>query len=219
MTKNYQRFISFEGIDYSGKSTQVKMLVKRLQRLGVEPVVLREPGGTRISERIRDILLDTAYFEMHEKCEILLYEAARAQLVHQKIIPLLESGRFVIADRFFDSSSAYQGFGRGLTLDEVKQLNRFATSALKPYRTFFIDISPQEAQRRQVANNRTRDRLESAGIEFFTKIRQGFLTLCEEEPGRFIKINGEGTPAEVAEKVWAKILKIWELHLNFDAAK
>ncbi|HFE62936.1 MAG TPA: dTMP kinase, partial [Caldithrix sp.] len=86
MTKNYQRFISFEGIDYSGKSTQVKMLVKRLQRLGVEPVVLREPGGTRISERIRDILLDTAYFEMHEKCEILLYEAARAQLVHQKII-------------------------------------------------------------------------------------------------------------------------------------
>lgn len=219
MAKEYQRFISFEGIDYSGKSTQVKILIDRLGRFGIEPVVLREPGGTRISERIRSILLDPAYSEMHKKCEILLYEAARAQLVHQKIFPLLETGKFVIADRFYDSTTTYQGFGRGLTLDEVRQLNSFATSALKPYRTFFIDISPQEAQQRQLANNHTRDRLESAGIEFFTRIRRGFLTLCEEEPGRFIKINGEGTPEEVAEKVWAKIVEIWGLPVDPDSMK
>ena len=140
--KIYKNFISFEGIDFSGKTTQIQMLLNRLSVNHIQPVLVREPGGTTISEKIREILLSTDYSEMNEKTELFLYEAARAQLVHEKIVPLLEKGEYVIADRFYDSTTAYQGFGRELDLKIVEMINHFATSRLQPYLTFFIDISP-----------------------------------------------------------------------------
>lgn len=211
MFQTFKRFISFEGIDYCGKSTQIELLQKRLNELGIIPVVLREPGGTVISEKIRELLLDPSHSEMHERTEILLYEAARAQLVHEKIIPLLEAEKFVIADRFFDSTTCYQGYGRGLELEFVQKLNCFATGGLQPFKTFFIDISPEEARVRQIRSGASTDRMESAGLEFFSKIRQGFIQLCKKYPERFVRIDGGRDPEVVAGDVWEVLSTIWEL--------
>ncbi|GAB4371842.1 MAG: dTMP kinase [Calditrichia bacterium] len=207
--KHFKKFISFEGIDFSGKTTQIQMLIDRLRQVGIRPEVLREPGGTAISEKIREILLSTEHPEMHERTEILLYEAARAQLVHQKLIPMLNAGKYIIADRYYDSTTCYQGYGRGLNLRVVHTLNRFATSGLRPYRTFFLDISPQEAYRRQTQNRHHRDRLESGGVEFFQKIRQGFHTLSREEPKRFIVIDGEREAEVISREIWEEVKKMW----------
>lgn len=209
--KIYKNFISFEGIDFSGKTTQIKMLLERLKSYKIHPLVVREPGGTRISEKIREILLNPLHSEMFEKTEILLYEAARAQVVHEVIISYLQEGKYIIVDRFFDSTTAYQGYGRELEIKFVQRLNNFATSNLKPYKTFFIDISPKEAESRQIKYNHSQDRLEGTGIEFFIKIRNGFLKLCEEEPERFIRINGERAPDEIAGDIWKSLRKIWPL--------
>ncbi|MFZ0390706.1 MAG: dTMP kinase [Calditrichia bacterium] len=205
-----RRFISFEGIDYSGKSTQISLLRRNLQTAGIDTVLVREPGGTEISEAIRRILLDPANRLLHQKTEILLYEAARAQLVHEKLLPLLQSGAYVIADRFFDSTTAYQGYGRNLDLTAVKQMNRFATSGLSPCKTFFIDITPQEAARRQQAGRLDMDRLESGGTAFFNKIREGFLKLCREEPERFIRVNGERPLEEITREIWQTVEQLWK---------
>ncbi len=210
-TTHYKRFISFEGIDFCGKSTQINALLERLTEHGISPLLVREPGGTVISEKIRAILLSPAHREMHMRTEIFLYEAARAQLVHQKILPALQTGKYVIADRFFDSTTAYQGYGRRLDLEAVKLLNRFATAGLKPYRTFFIDISVEEAERRGQQMGRGRDRLESGGRDFFQRVRQGFLKLCKEETERFVRIDGERPMDIIAREIWEIVRKIWEL--------
>jgi dTMP kinase len=207
----YKKFISFEGIDFSGKSTQINLLIKNLNSVGIYPVIFREPGGTKISEMIRDILLSKKHSEMIDQTEILLYEAARAQLVHEKILPLLKSDKYIIADRFYDSTTAYQGFGRNIDFSVVQVLNNFATSYLKPYKTFFIDISAQLAQKRSQKNKDGLDRLESSGIDFFQKIRDGFLKLCEMEPERFILIDGEKSIDEISEKIWTTVKIIWEI--------
>ncbi len=207
--ETFQKFISFEGIDFSGKTTQIKLLLDRLGEYDVKPVIVREPGGTPISEKIRDILLSPVHSEMIDKTEILLYEAARSQLVHQKIAPLLREGNYVIADRYYDSTTAYQGYGRGLNLNVVRTLNQFATSGLKPFRVFFIDISPEEARKRQIAAGHSPDRLESGGLNFFAKIRNGFLELCKEEPARFLRIEGEDEPGRIFGTIWKEIEKIW----------
>ena len=209
--KNKQNFISFEGLDFSGKTTQIELLVDRLRQLQIEPLVVREPGGTEISEKIREILLDRTHHQMHPRSEILLYSAARAQLVHQIILPALDRGERVIADRFFDSTSAYQGAGRGVEADFVRRLNRFATSGLTPYRTFFIDISPQEAERRRRRNSLAADRMESGGPEFYRKIRKGFLQMAGEESRRFIIIDGEQSPEKIAREIWRHVSTIWKL--------
>lgn len=206
-----KKFISFEGIDFSGKSTQIHMLMDKLQPYHIRPVLVREPGGTEISEKIREILLNTAHSDMGAKTEILLYEAARAQLVSQKIIPLLQKGNYVIADRFHDSTTAYQGTGRELDMQMVKMLNQFATSGVKPYRTFFIDISPQEAENRRLLTGKSRDRLESGGIDFFIKVRESFLILCDQEPNRFVRIDGERSQQDIAADIWQHIRGIWSL--------
>jgi len=209
--KIYKNFISFEGIDFSGKSTQIKILLERLKSHKINPLIVREPGGTRISEKIRELLLSPSHSEMVERSEILLYEAARAQLVHEVILPQLEQGRFVIADRFYDSTTAYQGSGRDLPRKFVLELNRFATSELKPYRTFFIDITPEMAQQRQIEKRHAQDRLESGGLNFFKKTREGYLQLCNEEPERFIKINGMRKTEEIASDIWKGVSEIWNL--------
>ena len=184
-----RRFISFEGIDFSGKSTQIALLRDWLQRRGFEVYILREPGGTEISEKIRRILLDKDHSNMTEHTEIFLYSAARAQLVQEKIIPLLRRGAFVIADRYVDSTTAYQGYGRGIDLDVVAKINQAATYGLMPGTTFLLDLTPQQAEERRRNGQRSTDRMEEGGREFFERIYNGYRRLARQEPERFVVID------------------------------
>lgn len=189
-------FLTLEGIDFSGKSTQARMLVDALSR---ERAVcfLREPGGTPISERIRAILLDRKNLELTDRAELLLFSASRAQLVASVIRPALGRGEIVICDRYYDSTTAYQGSGRGLPMDAVRAINTFATGGLAPDLTLFIDIPVEEIERRRVAAGKGFDRMEAAGWEFFEKVRKGYCDLVAAEPGRFVRIDGTRPPDDV----------------------
>jgi dTMP kinase len=209
--KQYKNFITFEGIDFCGKTTQVEGLINDLKESGIKVHLVREPGGTIISEKIRQILLDKSHREMHPSTEILLYSAARSQLTHQTIFPLLETEEYVIADRFFDSTTAYQGYGRNLDITFVAALNQFATSDLVPYKTFFIDILPEEAARRRKAAGRKSDRLESEDIRFYHAIREGYQKLAQQLPNRFITIAGNQPVNQIAQEIREQILQIWKL--------
>jgi dTMP kinase len=165
--------------------------------------VLREPGGTELSERVRALLLERSAEPVHMLSEILLFEASRAQLVHQIIRPALARGETVVCDRYYDSSTAYQGFGRGIPLDTVHTLNAIATGRLAPDLTFLLDIPVREIARRQAAAGVASDRMESAGTDFYQRVRNGFLTLVTSEPGRVVRVDGEGEPAAVAATVWS----------------
>ncbi len=183
-------FISFEGLDYSGKTTQAAILADALKRDGREVLLLREPGGTAISEKVRSILLDGEHGELTSVAEMLLFSAARNQLVQQVIRPALEKKKIVICDRFVDSTTVYQGFGRGLNLEDVKAVNRISTGGIMPEFTFFLDIEVEEMLRRREVARGTADRMESSGIEFFRRVRDGFWILAQEYPARFIVVNG-----------------------------
>jgi dTMP kinase len=212
--RKYKSFVSFEGIDFCGKSTQIELLVEKLKHLKLAVRVLREPGGTAISEKIRQILLDTENINMHPHTELLLYSAARAQLVNQSILPDLKKGIYVLADRFFDSTTTYQGYGRSIDLNFIEQLNRFATSDVEPYATFFIDIPPAEAEKRRQKNNFKRDRMENEGKIFYSKIRKGYVKLWKSNPQRFIKLDGLASVDEISEKIWSTLCGIWDLPLS-----
>ena len=198
-------FITFEGIDGSGKTTQVDLLCRRLREAGHQVVLVRDPGGTRISERIREILLDRQLREMAPVTELLLYEAARAQLVAEKVIPALEAGKIVVSDRFFDSTTAYQGYGRGIELDSVRKANELGSLGLTPDLTVYIDVPVQEGLRRLRDQGGERDRLESEDSEFVQRVREGYLRLAEEEPERVVVLNGLEPPEVLADQVWAKL--------------
>lgn len=183
-------FITFEGLDFCGKSTQVQLLEKYLIKKGIKVIVVREPGGTEISEKIRDILLDKKNNEMKNKTELLLFSASRSQLVDQTILPSLQNGYYVISDRFHDSSIAYQAFGRGLDFDFVYKLQSFVISQAIPRLTFFIDIPVEEVVRRMSNVKKIElDRIESSKTDFYEKVRQGYFYLAEKDK-RFIIING-----------------------------
>ncbi|WP_456443000.1 dTMP kinase [Caldithrix abyssi] len=186
---NTQRFISFEGLDYSGKSTQIRLLEKHLTDRGYQVFTIREPGGTTISEKIRDILLDKAHINMTDRCELFLYSAARVQLVKEKIIPLLQKDYFILADRYVDSTTAYQGFGRGLDLNMVEQINQAATFGILPGTTFYLRFAPEQIARRMHKSGRETDRLESAGNAFYRKVFQGYEILAEKNKDRFCVID------------------------------
>lgn len=207
------RLITLEGIDFSGKSLQAQLLYDRLVREWArgdsgKVLLFREPGGTRISERVRDILLDAQLKEMHPVTEMLLYSAARSQLIAEKILPALQEGRVVLCDRFYDSTTAYQGYGRGIPLDVVKKAHEIATHGLRPDLTLVIDVSPEEAERRQENAGRRRDRMESEEREFYRRVREGYLALAREEPGRVIIVPGERDPEEIAGEIWQAVQKI-----------
>jgi len=195
-------FITFEGIDYCGKTTQAKLLVDRLKDLGKEVVFLREPGGTVVSEKIREILLDRQHLEMSQRAELLLFSAARTQLVSEVIRPALQEGKIVVCDRFVDSTTAYQGYGRGLALQEVTSINRIATFGTTPDLTVLIDIEVSEISKRQRAAGLTADRMESAGVDFYTKVRKGYLTLAKQESDRFVVINGAHSINEIHNEIY-----------------
>lgn len=183
-------FISFEGIDFSGKSTQCRLLEKFLTEKGYDVVLLREPGGTRISERIRELLLDKNSSGMSVLTELLLYSASRAQLVDEVIKPTLVLGKAVICDRFADSSTAYQGFGRGLEIKEIEIINKVATGGLEPDLTIFVDITVEESLKRLKTAGKLTDRIESEGTTFFELVRQGYLQLATRHKDRFKVVDG-----------------------------
>ncbi len=206
--KQRLRFISFEGIDYSGKSTQIEYLKNYLEQKGFKVNILREPGGTQISEMIRSILLDKNHSKMHERCEILLYSAARVQLMTEKIIPLLQENEFVIADRFADSTTAYQGYGRGLDLDLVNQINHFATLDIMPGITFYMKINPEEAFQRRKDSGRDPDRLESAGKSFYMNIYKGYRKMAEEQPDRIFVLDATQVREQIHRQIINKVEKL-----------
>jgi len=197
-------FLTFEGVDFSGKTTQARLLVDRLSR---ERTVcfLREPGGTEISERIREILLDRKHLELTDEAELFLFSASRAQLVTQVIRPALRRGEMVICDRYYDSTTAYQGYGRRLNLHAIRTINAFATGALVPDLTIFVDIPVEEIERRKHAAGKGFDRMESAGREFFERVRAGYCALCADEPDRVLRVDGT-RPVDTVHKEILDIL-------------
>jgi dTMP kinase len=194
-------FISFEGIDFCGKSTQVELLKKYLLGKNKEVEIIREPGGTEISEKVREILLDKKHYHMFMEAEIFLFSASRAQLVREKIRPCLEKGIYVISDRFHDSTTAYQGFGRGIDPETVKHINNLAIGKTIPGLTFIVDIPVEVAeQRKNQKHNMELDRIEVSDSGFYNRVRQGYLSLAEKEK-RFKIIDGTLSIQEVHNKV------------------
>jgi dTMP kinase len=184
-------FLTFEGVDSSGKTTQAAILVDALRARGGPPVhFIREPGGTAISERLREILLDRGNLELTELTELFLFSASRAQLVAQVILPALARGETVVCDRYYDSTTAYQGYGRGLDLESVRRINAVATAGTDPDLTVLVDITVGEIQARKSASGEPTDRMENAGREFYERVRSGYLAIAREHPGRFLVIDG-----------------------------
>jgi dTMP kinase len=205
-------FITFEGLDFCGKSTQVKLLKEKLESIGKKVVLIREPGGTEISEKVRDILLDKENSAMHIEAELLLFSASRAQLVREKIIPLLDEGAFVVSDRFHDSSIAYQGYGRGINIDSVMAIQKFAIGDAVPQITFFIDLSLNEIdKRREKYGTKNLDRIELSENDFYSKVREGYLELSKAEK-RFKVIDG----TQSIEEIHSQIIKELKKLVSFD---
>jgi len=199
-------FISFEGIDGCGKSTQADLLRSYLESKGEQVELLREPGGTALSEQIREILLNPNNEKMDPSTESILLSASRAQLTREIIIPALERGNVVICDRYADSTLAYQGYGRGINLEWLEKLNAFATAGLKPDITLLVDIPVDEALNRM--QSKSFDRIEMEGIEFLDKVRSGYLELTDRFSKRYFMIDGMETIEEMSKKIINKIEEI-----------
>ena len=200
-------FISFEGPDGAGKSTQIEFLKQYLEDRGLEYIFTREPGGTKISEKIREMLLDKENSDMTARTEALLYAASRAQLVEKVIEPALKEGKIVVSDRYIDSSIAYQGFGRDLG-PKVTEINKFAVNELEPDLTFLMMISPDDVKERLDQNNL--DRLESEDLEFKKKVLEGFESVAEEYRFRVHVIDATLSKEEIRDS----IIKEVEWHFN-----
>ena len=199
------KFITFEGCDGCGKSTQLKLLSKYLTENHIPHIFTREPGGGKISEAIREILLNGKNENMTDECEALLFAAARVQHLSDRVEPALQEGKLVICDRYVDSSLAYQAYGRGLGREFVEKINAYALTNYRPDVTVFIDLTPETAfQRKHGADEN--DRMEKAGMEFHKRVYEGYKTVAGEEPNRVVCVNGEQTPEEIFADV-VKILK------------
>jgi len=203
-SSNNAKFITFEGIDGCGKSTQARLLLEYMNKSGVESILVREPGGTNISESIREILLHSSSGQMGDRTESLLMTASRAQLTQDVIIPNMDQGKFVIADRYSDSTLAYQGGGRNLDVEWLIELNNYATFTLLPDITFFVDIRPEEALRRLDSN---KDRIEGEGIEFQARVRKTYHELAERFNDRYVILDGYGKIDDIHQKVLNEMIR------------
>ncbi len=201
-------FITLEGGEGSGKSTAIKIIVPRLEKLGYKVVLTREPGGTPISEEIRNVILDKKNTAMDPMTEALLYAASRRQHIVEKIKPALQKGEIVISDRFLDSSLAYQGGARGLGIERVYELNQYATDGLLPDLTIFFELKPQEGLKRIEANaSREVNRLDVEKMSFHEIVYNSFEALCAKFPGRIVRIDASKKAEEVADEAYEEILK------------
>jgi len=206
-------FITFEGIDFCGKSTQIELLKEHLISENKKVEIIREPGGTAISEKIRELLLSKEHNEMFMEPEIFLFSASRAQLVREKIQPLLDKGYYVLSDRFHDSTTAYQGYGRGVDLDTVNKINLLAIDGTLPDLTFIIDIPIEVAESRKMEKEEEQlDRLEILDNEFFNRVREGYLTMAQQEE-RFKVIDGVLSIECISEKILNEVKKLEEKQL------
>ncbi len=206
-------FITFEGPEGSGKSTQARMLVEWLESLGYDVVATREPGGTRIGEAVRRIILSVEHSEMNPRTEALLFSAARAQLVFQVIKPALEEGKIVVSDRYADSTMAYQGYGHQLEIEDLKAITRFATGGLVPDITFYLDLPVEEGLERKardsVNGGEKLNRLDLAAVEYHKKVRNGYLKLVEEN-GRWHVLDAKKPPHTIQEEIRKVVRKSLE---------
>lgn len=198
-------FITFEGGDGAGKSTHIKFLARVLEGAGCEVVRVREPGGTSIGEQLRAVVLDPANGEMAPETELLIYEAARAQIVTQVIEPALARGAVVLCDRFTDSTTAYQGYGRGLSLDFISQANAFAAKGLVPDKTIVMRCADAAEKRGRVASREDVDRLERAGNRFHERVNGAFDDLAREEDGRIGVVETMGAHSDTARAIFAEL--------------
>ena len=200
------RFITFEGGEGCGKSTQVRRLKSELEKLGIRVLLTREPGGTALAEKIRTLLKDESEDPPCDRAELLLFLAARAQLTEKVIAPALASGVWVISDRFSDSTVAYQGYGRGLPLPLIRTANDFACGEIRPDMTVLLDVDPATAEarmrRREEDTATSADRIELAGDDFHRRLREGFDEIARSEPDRVKRVDAGGTPEEVQERIW-----------------
>ncbi len=199
-------FITFEGGEGAGKSTAIKKVVEKLESEGYQIVLTREPGGTPISEEIRNIILDKKNTEMDERTEALLYAASRRQHIVEKILPSVKEKKIVLCDRFLDSSLAYQGHARGIGIDKVLEMNLFATEGLEPDLTFFFDLDPEKGLERIAANSsREVNRLDVEKLSFHKKVREGFLMLAKRFEQRFVVIDASKDKDSVFQDVYSAI--------------
>jgi dTMP kinase len=202
-------FITVEGLDGSGKTTQVQGIKEYFEKMGIEPLMVREPGGTRIGEKVRCILLDNDNSEMDSVAEMLLYAASRAQNVAENILPALAEGRVVICDRFIDSSVAYQGYGRELDVEEVYNVNLAAVRHRLPDATFFLDKKPKASLQRRIEASGA-DRLESEKMEFHDRVYNGYMELCNKYPERIIRLDAEDSIEAINKKIVTTLDSILE---------
>ena len=198
-------FITFEGPEGCGKTTQIKLLAEALTARGCNVLSLREPGGTSIGDQIREVLHDLRNTEMHARAEILLYNAARAQIVEQRIKPHLQAGGIVLCDRFADSTLAYQGYGRGLDLVDVRHIVAFATQNLKPDLTLYLDIDVEAGLARRRTGGGEWNRMDDQTVEFYRRVREGYRALMTEAPQRWVSIDAARSVAEVQRDVLAEV--------------
>jgi len=196
-----RHFISFEGIDFSGKTTQINLLKTFFLNSGYEVSIIREPGGTVISEKIRDILLDKKNSKMHDRTELFLYSAARVQLLEEKIIPLLNKGTIVIADRFVDSTTAYQGYGREIDPQIIRQINHIATRGILPGLTFYLKLDPQIAKQRRESRKTPEDRLEISGNKFYARVYKGYEEIADYYKERVVSIDASASIDSIQDKI------------------
>lgn len=205
-------FISFEGIDGSGKTTQLHLLQEHLLKRGIDTVIAREPGGTEVGEAIRQILLHSGTQELKPLSELLLYYASRHQNLCQNILPALERGQWVLCDRYADASLAYQGYGRGVDLSFIEQLNHAVIGQRLPNLTFLIDLDPAVALVRARLRNQDRavdeGRFEMESLNFFERVRQGYLTIARKTPGRFRIVPGELSIEEAHQEILRLVCEV-----------
>lgn len=194
------KFITFEGCDGCGKSTQLKLLSGYLTENGIPHIFTREPGGGKISEAIREILLSGKNMEMTDECEALLYAASRVQHLNDRVEPALREGKLVICDRYVDSSLAYQAYARGLGVDFISKINAYALAHYLPDLTVFIDLTPEAAFLRKKGAD-ANDRLEQAGMAFHKRVYEGYKAIAQAEPSRVVCVDGDQSPAEIFSNV------------------
>ena len=201
-------FITFEGIEGSGKTTQIRLLMDWLKARETPVLLTREPGGTNIGEQIRGALLNPDNTEMTPEAEILLFSAARAQLVRQVIRPHLDAGWVVICDRFADSTFAYQGYGHGLPMDDLMAITQFATGGLWPDLTIYLDLDVETGLQRKAATPEEWNRMEAQAVAFHQRVRQGYLALAAQNPGRWLTLDANQPVAVIQRQIREQVAKV-----------